>query len=48
MIPQFKTILYCTQIGPNSPYIFRQALGLARGVGAKIHVLHVVETLPPK
>ncbi|MDF1555823.1 MAG: universal stress protein [Deferrisomatales bacterium] len=45
MLPTYKTILYCTQVGPNSPYVFRHALALARSLGAKIHVLHVVETL---
>ncbi len=48
MLPKIKTILYCTQIGPNAPYVFRHALGLARDLGARIVALHVVETLTPE
>jgi len=45
MLPKIRTILYCTQIGSNSAYVFRHALGLAQDLGATIHVLHVMETL---
>lgn len=48
MIPQIRRILVCTQLGPNSAYIFRWAFALARGLGARITVLHVVETLSPR
>lgn len=45
MLPKIRTILYCTQVGRNSPHVFRHALGLARDLGARIVALHVVETL---
>ncbi len=48
MLPTYKTILYCTQVGPNSPYVFRHAIALARGLGARVVVLHVVEVLNPE
>ena len=47
MLPDIKNILYCTQLGRNSAYIFRWAASLARATGAKVHVLHVLETLHP-
>lgn len=47
MMPKFKTILYCTQMGPDAPRIFRHACVMARAFGAKINVLHVHETLRP-
>ncbi len=43
MLPQLKTILYCTQMGPNTPYVFRWAASLARNLDAQIIVLHVIE-----
>jgi nucleotide-binding universal stress UspA family protein len=46
-IPKIKTILYCTQLGPNSAYVFLYAYALAKSLGARIAVLHVVETLSP-
>lgn len=45
MLPNYKNILYCTQVGRNSPYVFRHALSLARKLEARIVVLHVMETL---
>ncbi|PLX45952.1 MAG: hypothetical protein C0609_01935 [Deltaproteobacteria bacterium] len=45
MSPSFKNILYCTMIGPNSPYIFKHALALAELSGGKIHIIHVMEAL---
>lgn len=44
-LPEVRRILYCTQLGPNAAYIFRYAYALAEKLGAKITVLHVVETL---
>ena len=44
-LPEIGTILYCTDIGPNAPYVFQYAYVLARRLDAKIVVLHVVETL---
>ncbi len=45
MLPRIQTILYCTDMGPNAPYVFRYAFLLARNLSAKIVVLHVLETL---
>lgn len=45
MLPKLDTILYCTQMGPNSSYVFRQAYSLAKSLPAKIVVLHVMERL---
>jgi len=47
MLPKIKTILYCTQMGPNASYVFRHAVSLARDLGARIVALHVVEKLKP-
>lgn len=48
MLPNIKTILYCTALGPHAPHIFGYACALAHGVGANIVALHVVETLNRK
>ncbi|MCA9751206.1 MAG: universal stress protein [Gemmatimonadetes bacterium] len=45
MLPDIKTILYCTTLGPNTGYVFRYAWSIANRFDAKIVVLHVVETL---
>ena len=45
MLPEIKTILYCTGMGPNSPHVFRHAYGMAKKYGARIVALHVTETL---
>lgn len=47
MMPKIQTILYCTQMGPRAPQIFRYALALAESFAARIVVLHVHETLRP-
>jgi nucleotide-binding universal stress UspA family protein len=47
MLPELKRILYCTQMGPKAPYIFRHALAIARGFDARIVVLHVHGALLP-
>lgn len=48
MLPEIRRILYCTQLGPNAAYIFRYAYRIAEQFGARITVLHVVETLTPE
>ncbi len=48
MLPTFKRILYCTQLGPNTAYVFRYAYAMARKFEAELYVLHVVETITPK
>jgi nucleotide-binding universal stress UspA family protein len=45
MVPEFKTILYATDLSATSLEAFRYALSLALRYGAKIHVLHVRERL---
>ncbi len=40
-----KTILYATSLGPSSPEVFAHAEGLARQLGARIHVVHAEENL---
>jgi nucleotide-binding universal stress UspA family protein len=47
LLPDIKKILYCTQIGPNSAYIYRHAMALAEKFNASITVLHVMEALTP-
>jgi nucleotide-binding universal stress UspA family protein len=48
VLPEIRRILYCTQLGPNAAYIFRYAYRIAEQFGARITVLHVVETLTPE
>lgn len=48
MLPTFKRILYCTQLGPNTAYVFRYAYALARKFDSELFVLHVVQTITPK
>jgi len=43
--PQYKTILYATDLGERMRPVFRHAIGLARQYQAKIIMLHVVEPL---
>jgi nucleotide-binding universal stress UspA family protein len=43
MLPTFERILYCTELGPNSSYVFRYAYALAKKYGAELNVLHVVD-----
>ena len=45
MLPEIKTILYATGLGPRAPYVFRYALALARQHGAKIVAVHAIEPL---
>ena len=45
VIPRIERILYCTAMGPNAAYVFRYAYAMARGFGARITVLHVLERL---
>ncbi len=47
MLPQVKTILYATGLGPGAPFVFRHALNEAEKHQAKIVVLHVMEPLNP-
>lgn len=48
MLPNIKTILYCTSLGPHAPYIFGYACTIAKKLDAKIVALHVIETLNHK
>ncbi len=47
MLPELKTILYATGLGPGAPYVFRHALTEAEKHKAKIIILHVMEPLNP-
>ena len=42
MLPNYRNILYATDLTPNSQYAFKHAILLARQSQAKIHLLHVV------
>ncbi len=42
MIPEYKTILYATDLTPNAAQAFRHAVSIARHYGGKIHILHVI------
>ena len=45
MLPEIKSILYATDMGPGSSHVFRYALSLAKQYRAKVAILHVVEPL---
>jgi len=45
MLPQIKTILYTSALGPDAAYVFRYALALARQHQAKIVAVHAMEPL---
>ena len=45
MIPEIKSILYCTDLSENSSSAFRYAVAIAKTTGASIHVMHVLERL---
>lgn len=45
MWPEFRKILYATNLGPESPYVFRHALSLAEQYHADVHILHAIEPL---
>jgi nucleotide-binding universal stress UspA family protein len=47
-LPELKKILYCTEIGPNSAYIYRHAMALAEKFDGAITVLHVLGILTPE
>ncbi len=42
MLPNYRNILYATDLTPNSQYAFKHAVMLARQSQAKIHLLHVI------
>jgi nucleotide-binding universal stress UspA family protein len=42
MLPNYRNILYATDLTPNSQYAFKHAVLLARQSQARIHLLHVV------
>ena len=42
MLPNYKSILYATDLSPNSEYAFKHAVMMARRSQAKIHLIHVV------
>jgi nucleotide-binding universal stress UspA family protein len=44
---KIKKILYATDLSKNAAYAFRFAVDLAKNHDAEIHLLHVVEKLPP-
>ena len=46
-LPEYKTILYATDLGENTRPVFRNALSVARKYGANIIMLHVVEPMSP-
>lgn len=45
MIPEIKTILYCTNLGPEATHVFRYAISQAQHYKAVIHIVHVIEPL---
>ena len=47
MLPEIKTILYATGLGPGAPHVFRYAIKEAEKHGARLVVLHVLEPLNP-
>ena len=47
MIPQYRTILYATDLSENAAHAFRHAIGIARGFDARIHFLHVLPEVDP-
>ena len=47
MIRRIKNILYATDLSKNSAYAFRYAVNSAQKHDAQIHILHVIETVPP-
>jgi nucleotide-binding universal stress UspA family protein len=45
MLPTIERILYCTELGPNTAYVFRYAYAMACRFEAELMVLHVVDAL---
>lgn len=43
----YQHILFATDLSPDSRQVARQALNMAQHYGARITMLHVVESLPP-
>ena len=44
-LPDYRTILYASDLGKHTRPVFRHAVSLARQTGARIVMLHVVEPL---
>lgn len=44
-LPEYKTILYASDLGEHTRPVFRNAMSLARSFGARIIMLHVVEPI---
>jgi nucleotide-binding universal stress UspA family protein len=42
MIPEYKKILYATDLSQNAVHAFKHAVSLARQYNATIHILHVL------
>ncbi len=42
MLPNYKNILYTTDLTPNSEYAFKHAMLLARKSSANVHILHII------
>jgi nucleotide-binding universal stress UspA family protein len=47
MIPNYRTILYATDLSPNAAHAFSHAVALARRFQARIHILHVLPEVEP-
>jgi nucleotide-binding universal stress UspA family protein len=47
MIPKIEKLLYATDLSKNSAYAFRYAVNSAKNHDARIHILHVLERIPP-
>jgi len=45
LLPQYRTILYCTGLADGTSFAARHALSLAKQTGADLHILHVAEPL---
>jgi nucleotide-binding universal stress UspA family protein len=47
MLPDIRTILYATGLGPAAPYVYRYAMSLASRYDAGIIAVHGMEPLSP-
>lgn len=47
MIPEYKKILYATDLSVNSAHAFKHAISLARRYDAKVTLLHVLPEVDP-
>lgn len=45
MMKPIKTILYATDLSTTSNFAFRYAVGLAKAVDARLHVMHALEPM---